>query len=52
MRGVRYRHLGDRGEVERLAVKSGLQVWETFHADGHKENLSLFVALDKQNEAH
>lgn len=44
-RGLRYCHLVDEAEVERLAAKSGLRVHETFRAGGREGNLSLFAVL-------
>jgi tRNA (uracil-5-)-methyltransferase TRM9 len=46
-RGLRYCHLVDEAEVERLAAESGLRVRETFRAGGREGNLSLFTALDR-----
>jgi len=46
-RGLRYCHLVDEAEVERLAAGSGFRVRETFHAGGREGNLSLFAVLDK-----
>ena len=46
-RGLRYCHLVDEVEVERLAAESGLRVRETFRAGGREGNLSLFAILDK-----
>ncbi len=48
-RGLRYCHLVDEAEVERLAVASGLRVRETFRAGGREGNLSLFAVLDRKN---
>ena len=45
-RGLRYCHLVDETEVERLAAGSGFCVCETFHAGGREGNLSLFVILE------
>jgi len=50
-RGLRYCHLVDEAEVERLAAESGFRVRETFRAGGREGNLSLFAALDK-NQVH
>jgi len=47
-RGLRYCHLVDEAEVERLAAKSGFRVCETFRAGGREGNLSLFAALDRK----
>jgi len=47
-RGLRYCHLVDEAEVERLAAGSGFRVRETFHAGGREGNLSLFAVLDKK----
>jgi 2-polyprenyl-3-methyl-5-hydroxy-6-metoxy-1,4-benzoquinol methylase len=46
-RGLRYCHLVDEGEVERLAAESGFRVRETFRAGGREGNLSLFAVLGK-----
>ena len=46
-RGLRYCHLVDETEVERLAAESGLRVRETFRAGGREGNLSLFAVLDR-----
>jgi len=46
-RGLRYCHLVDRAEVERLAAGSGFRVRETFRAGGREGNLSLFAVLDR-----
>ena len=46
-RGLRYCHLVDQAEVERLAAGSGLRVRETFRAGGREGNLSLFAVLDR-----
>ena len=46
-RGLRYCHLVDGAEVDRLAAESGLCVRETFRAGGREGNLSLFAILDK-----
>ena len=46
-RGLRYCHLVDDAEVERLAAESGLRVRETFRAGGREGNLSLFAVLDR-----
>jgi tRNA (uracil-5-)-methyltransferase TRM9 len=45
-RGLRYCHLVDRAEVERLAAGSGFCVRETFRAGGREGDLSLFAVLD------
>ena len=45
-RGLRYCHLVDEAEVERLAAESGLRVRETFRAGGREGNLSLSAVLD------
>lgn len=44
-RGLRYVHLMDEAEVERLAEASGLHVRETFRAGGREGNLSLVAVL-------
>lgn len=46
-RGLRYCHLVDEAEVERLAAASGLLVRETFRAGGREGDLSLFAILDR-----
>jgi hypothetical protein len=46
-RGLRYCHLVDEAEVERLAAESGFRVRETFRAGGREGDLSLFAALDR-----
>ncbi|HIE53791.1 MAG TPA: class I SAM-dependent methyltransferase, partial [Chromatiaceae bacterium] len=47
-RGLRYCHLVDEAEVERLAAESGFYVQKTFRAGGREGNLSLFAVLDKK----
>jgi tRNA (uracil-5-)-methyltransferase TRM9 len=47
-RGLRYCHLVDAAEVERLAAESGFCVRETFRAGGREGNLSLFAVLDRK----
>jgi len=47
-RGLRYCHLVDATEVERLATASGFCVRETFRAGGREGNLSLFAVLDRK----
>jgi hypothetical protein len=44
-RGLRYCHLVDEAEVERLAAESGFRVRETFRAGGREGDLSLFAVL-------
>jgi tRNA (uracil-5-)-methyltransferase TRM9 len=44
-RGLRYCHLVDKDEVERLTTESGLRVRETFRAGGREGDLSLFAIL-------
>jgi SAM-dependent methyltransferase len=44
-RGLRYCHLVDKAEMERLAAESGLRVRETFRAGGREGDLSLFAIL-------
>jgi len=46
-RGLRYCHLVDGAEVERLAAGSGFRVRQTFRAGGREGNLSLFAVLDR-----
>ena len=43
--GYRYCHLIDRDELARLADESGLQIKETWRADGKEGDLSLFGIL-------
>jgi 2-polyprenyl-3-methyl-5-hydroxy-6-metoxy-1,4-benzoquinol methylase len=50
-RGLRYCHLVDEAEVERLAAASGLSVRETFRAGGREGDLSLFAVLVALNPA-
>jgi 2-polyprenyl-3-methyl-5-hydroxy-6-metoxy-1,4-benzoquinol methylase len=45
--GLRYCHLVDKPEVERLAAESGLRVCETFRAGGREGDLSLFAVLER-----
>jgi tRNA (uracil-5-)-methyltransferase TRM9 len=45
--GLRYCHLVDEVEVERLAAESDLRVHETFRAGGREGDLSLFAVLDR-----
>jgi hypothetical protein len=45
-RGLRYCHLVDEAEVQRLAAGSGFRVRETFCAGGREGNLSLFAILE------
>jgi hypothetical protein len=47
-RGLRYCHLVDEAEVERLAAESGIHLRETFRAGGREGNLSLFAIFEKQ----
>jgi len=46
-RGLRYCHLVDRGEMERLAAESGFRIRETFRAGGREGTLSLFAILGR-----
>jgi tRNA (uracil-5-)-methyltransferase TRM9 len=46
-RGLRYCHLVDRGEMDRLAAASGFRLRETFRAGGREGDLSLFAILVK-----
>ena len=46
-RGLRYCHLVDEAEVQRLAAESGFRVRETFCAGGREGNLSLFAILER-----
>jgi tRNA (uracil-5-)-methyltransferase TRM9 len=43
--GLRYCHLVDAAEVERLAAESGFHARETFRAGGREGDLSLFAIL-------
>ncbi len=45
--GVRYCHLVDQVELERLAAESGLRIRETFRAGGREGNLSLFAIMER-----
>jgi SAM-dependent methyltransferase len=47
-RGLRYCHLVDEEEVERLAGASGFAVRRTFRAGGREGDLSLFAVLDRR----
>ena len=44
-RGLRYCHMVDEAEMQRLADEAGLGVRETFRAGGREGNLSLFAVL-------
>lgn len=44
--GVRYCHLVDEVELERLAAESGLRICATFRAGGREGNLSLFAIME------
>lgn len=46
--GVRYCHLVDEAELERLAAESGLRICETFRAGGREGNLSLFAVMEPE----
>lgn len=46
-RGLRYVHLVDAAEVERLAAASGLRLHETFRVGGREGNLSLVAVLGR-----
>ncbi len=46
-RGLRYCHMVDEEEMERLAAASGFTVRETFRAGGREGDLSLFAILDR-----
>ena len=46
-RGLRYCHMVDENEVERLAAASDFVVRETFRAGGREGDLSLFAVLDR-----
>jgi SAM-dependent methyltransferase len=48
-RGLRYCHLVDEAEVERLAAESGFCVRETFRAGGREGDLSLFAVFDRKH---
>ena len=45
-RGLRYCHMVDEAEVQRLAAGSGFRVRETFCAGGREGNLGLFAILE------
>ncbi len=47
-RGLRYCHMVDEQEVERLAAASGFVVQETFQGGGRERDLSLFAVLAQQ----
>jgi len=49
-RGLRYCHMVNEEEVERLAAASGFVVRETFRAGGREGDLSLFAVLDRGEE--
>lgn len=46
--GMRYCHLVDQAEIERLADETGLRVFQTFRAGGREGDLSLFAVLDRE----
>jgi 2-polyprenyl-3-methyl-5-hydroxy-6-metoxy-1,4-benzoquinol methylase len=46
-RGLRYCHLIDEAEMQRLAAASGLRIHELFHAGGREGNLSLFAVMGR-----
>ena len=48
-RGLRYCHLVDEAEVERLAAESGFCLRETFRAGGREGDLSLFAVFDRKH---
>lgn len=43
--GMRYVHLIDEAEVDRMAAELGLEVTETYYADGHSNDLTLYAIL-------
>ena len=47
--GLRYCHLVDEAEVERLAAGSSLCLRETFRAGGREGDLSLFAVFDRKH---
>lgn len=47
-RGLRYCHMVDEQEVERLAAASGFVVQETFQGGGREGDLSLFAVLSQR----
>jgi len=48
-RGLRYCHLVDETELQRLALESGLKVAETFRAGGREGKLSRFAVMQEGN---
>jgi 2-polyprenyl-3-methyl-5-hydroxy-6-metoxy-1,4-benzoquinol methylase len=48
-RGLRYCHLVDKAEMERLADASGFRVRKTFRAGGREGGLGLFAVLERHN---
>jgi len=41
-RGLRYVHLFDEGELDKLAKAGGFRIMDTFHSDGEGGNLGLY----------
>jgi 2-polyprenyl-3-methyl-5-hydroxy-6-metoxy-1,4-benzoquinol methylase len=50
-RGLRYCHLVDEAEMERLADEGGFCVRQTFRAGGREGNLSLYAILDLSKQS-
>jgi 2-polyprenyl-3-methyl-5-hydroxy-6-metoxy-1,4-benzoquinol methylase len=46
--GYRYCHLLSEGEILALATAAGLELMETFRADGREGNLNLYAVLSAQ----
>ncbi len=42
---MRYVHLIDEAEVDRIAGELGLEVTERYYADGHSNDLTLYAIL-------
>lgn len=43
--GMRYVHLIDEAELERIAAELGLEITERYYADGHTNDLTLYAVL-------
>ena len=48
-RGMRYAHLIDKSETQRLAHDAGLEIEDLFYADGHTNDLTLYAVLSKES---